>query len=198
MVSPAALEPVLLLYALIFLLVVRRAVAMARGTPVRPERLVFMAVVYGGLFVLTVGLDFGLLPDWTLAVDAAAIVAGAVLAERHVRDTVVLTPTPAGGWSYRLGVLLPSVYLTLFAVRTVVELVVLNEDPFSTAPLPALSLEGAVALASVTALFALSTGLLVGRTAGVLAAYERRRKETPAPPPPPPATGDAPLASAGR
>jgi hypothetical protein len=185
------------LYAFVGILVLLalvRAVRMARGTSANPARLGFYAGIYVFLFLLVVGLDLAPLPLWFLAVDAALAVAGGVVATFYVRKAAQITRTPAGGYVYRLGLVLPLIYLSLFVVRIVLDLSVLGEDPFATPPTGPTTVNAQLVdlLALVDVLFAFSTGLIVGRSLGVyLALREHQRTEgatAPVPPAPPPGT----------
>ena len=178
--------PVLLFLLLIFYIVLRRAIAMARGTRVSVPRLALMAVVYVLLFALGVGEDlyYGLLPAWTLGPDLAVLVVGGALALVHVERTVHFFKGPGGTWMYRLGVALPAIYLALYVVRIVLELVVLGENPLApTAPTSAFSLDQQLILGGVNLLFSLSLGFLLGRGAGVIRAFRRLPPETGPPAP---------------
>jgi|SRR5579871_620731 len=182
MVDSSELAPIVLFYGLLFFFVIRRSVRMAVGTPYQEGRLIGMAIVYLLIFGLTVAVDLLILPLWSFAADAAIIVVGALVATQHVGRTVSFHPAPQGGWNYRLGLLLPAIYLTLFAVRVFVEFVVLNQDPFNPpAVAPVLTTPELLELGTVTALFALSCGLLVGRSVGVIRAFGRLPKGPPAP-----------------
>jgi hypothetical protein len=178
--------PILAIYGILFLVVIRRSVLLSRGVPVSTNRLIGQAALYLFLFVLTVALDILVLPTWTFGVDIGVLVVGAIVASVHVRRVTQFWIRPDGQWMYRLGILLPALYLSLYAVRVVVELVVLP-DPFgSTGPIAALTLGQQEALAAVDALFALSAGMLVGRSIGVYQAYQERLRQPPSPTPPVP------------
>jgi len=177
------------LFAIIVLIIVRRVIGMVRGSAVRPARMFAVAALLVGLLAFTLLLSNGQLPVWAYAVDAAVLVVASVLATGWVRRRVVLD-WKDGAWTYRLGPLLPVVYLVLFVVRLTLDIVVLGTNPFagtppSPAPLTGYTL-GIVAV--VDALFAFSTGLLVGRTVGVYLEYRARSAAGPpspagAPPP---------------
>ena len=129
------------------------------------------------LFALTLGASFNQLPVWSYGVDAAILVVAAIGTSIWVQGQVVVE-WKDGVWMYRLGVVIPAVYLTLFVVRLALDVVVLGIDPFdftlpSAAPLTGVSL---LVVAVVDALFAFSTGLLVGRTVGVYAEYPEARR----------------------
>ena len=174
MVDASALGPVVLVYGILFLVVLRRSVLMARGTPYRETRLIVTALVYVALFALTALNDLLILPGWTLGVDVAVLAAGAVVATRYVERAVAFHRGADGVRNYRLGLALPVLFLALFALRLVVELVVLNIDPFAPPTSLHLTALQTAELAGIGALFALSAGLLVGRSIGVIRAAGRR------------------------
>src|SRR5580700_10570148 len=171
--SSADIGPVVIL--LLFVVIIgRRVVLMVRGTPVRPARMFLIALFYVLLFAITIAASYAELPLWTYAVDAAVLVAASIGATVLVQRRVVVE-WKDGVWSYRLGALIPAIYLTLFVVRLLLDLFVLNVNPFaftvpSAAPLTGVSLYIVVL---VDALFALSTGLLLGRTVGVYVEYRK-------------------------
>jgi|SRR5580693_121859 hypothetical protein len=173
--------PIILLI-LIAVIIGRRVVLMVRGTQVRPGRMFAIALFYVALFALTIAASYSLLPVWTYLVDVAVVVAASIGATVLVQRRVVVE-WKDGVWMYRLGALIPALYLTLFVVRLALDFFVLNVNPFSftlpsTAPLVGTPL---VIVVLVDVLFAFSTGLLVGRTVGVYLEY---RKFSQAGPPP--------------
>ncbi|HEV2167009.1 MAG TPA: hypothetical protein VGS23_08590, partial [Thermoplasmata archaeon] len=78
--SATSLEPVLLVIALALLIMVRRALSMIRGAPVRPAALFGFAAFYVFLFAFIVGLSAAITPWYLLVLDAAIVVVTAVLA----------------------------------------------------------------------------------------------------------------------
>jgi hypothetical protein len=186
MTNLAAEEPLLAIYSLVFILVIGRSIRLARGVPFSTNRLWVQAGIYLFLFVITIVLDLTVLPVWIFGLDAGVLGVGAWLSSSYVRRITEFTVRPDGLWMYRLGILLPMIYLGLYAVRIVVELVVLP-DPFgATGPLPTLAPLQQLALAAVDTLFALSAGLLVGRSVGVYQAYQERKRNLPPIPSSPP------------
>ncbi|MCI4321898.1 MAG: hypothetical protein L3K18_06050 [Thermoplasmata archaeon] len=161
------------------LLIGRRIVLMIRGAPVRPAQMVAFAVLFAVLFVVALLGSFSVLPLWTYAVDAAVLVASTVGTAEYVRRHVVLDLRD-GVWYYRLHIAIPVVYLVLFAARLALDSAVLGIDPFAPPPAnaPMLSTNAIALVAVVDALFALSTGLLVGRTVGVLVAHRAKLRES--------------------
>ncbi|MCI4326183.1 MAG: hypothetical protein L3K16_00885 [Thermoplasmata archaeon] len=183
--------PIVLLI-LIAVIIGRRVVLMVRGTQVRPGRMFAIAAFYVALFGLTIASSFNELPVWTYVVDIAVVVAASIGATVLVQKRVVVE-WKDGMWMYRLGALIPAIYLTLFVVRLALDLFVLNVNPFdfTTLPSPApLTGTPLVIVVLVDVLFAFSTGLLVGRTLGVYLEYRKFAKAGPPP-------GAVPLPGAG-
>lgn len=181
--SATSLEPVLLVIALALLIMVRRALSMIRGAPVRPAALFGFAAFYVFLFAFIVGLSAAITPWYLLVLDAAIVVVTAVLATGYLRDHVRLERRATGEWTYRLHPWVPIVYMGLFITRIAVSAVVLGPSVFDFSPASSgsLTLFDRVLLDLVDALFAFSTGLLVGRSSGVYLAY-RNVRAAPAPP----------------
>lgn len=176
-------ETTLVILALFIVLIGRRIVGMVRGAPARPARLAGFAVLFSALFVFTIAFSFFVVPLWTYALDAAVAAAAALGATWYVRRHVVFD-WRNGEWYYRLHILIPALYLVLFAVRLVLDALVLGVNPFGAPPSTRVVLSGAslLTLVAVDGLFAFSTGLLVGRSAGVI--LEHRKKLAEGPPPP--------------
>jgi hypothetical protein len=169
--SSADIGPIVLV-ALLVVIIGRRVVMMVRGTPVRPARMFTIAAFYVALFAVTIVASYTQLPLWTYGLDAVVVVLAGIGTTLWVRRLVVVE-WKNGVWMYRLGAVIPAVYLTLFVVRLGIDLFVLGVNPFdftlpSTAPLSGLPL---ILVVVVNALFAFSTGLLVGRTTGVYLEY---------------------------
>ncbi len=173
---PQATTTSLVLVLFVILLVVRRTIATARGARLRPSRL----AVYSGfvvfVFVLTLLAGITAVPWYTLPIDAAVGVAAGFAGVAYTRRRVKVHEAAPGVWIYRLGWLIPLVYAGLFATRLALDLFLLDLNPFGgSLPSASVSSTTVVALAVVDALFALSTGLLVGRNIGVFEAYRRVR-----------------------
>jgi hypothetical protein len=168
---PPSAEESLLIAALIGLVLLRRAIAQLRGTPVSTGRLLGYAVFYGLLFALVAGVEsLPILPLWSLGADIAAAAVGTWVAVGYVERTVTIYQE--GGRSmYRLGLLVPIAYLALFLGRLLLEIAI-GVDPFASAS-TFLSPGAAAVLEAVDALFGFSTGLAIGRNIGVYRAWQR-------------------------
>jgi hypothetical protein len=189
MTSLAGEAPILVVTGLIFLVIARRAIQMARGVPYSTPRLVAQACLFLFLFGFTILFDLEFLPAWMLAIDTALLAPSAGIATRHVRRVIQFDQRADGQWMYRLGILLPAIYLGLYAVRLAVEIVVVPAVLTGSGTIPLLDPLQQYALAGVDGLFAVSAGLLVGRSFGVYEAYSERMRNLPpipsGPPPPP-------------
>lgn len=170
----------LVFVAIFALLIGRRVVLMVRGAPVRPERMFAFALLFVAIFVLVIATSITQLPLWTYGLDAIVAAAAGVAATIGVRQRVVFE-FRHGLWYYKLGVGILVLYLVLFVARLALDAVVLGVDPFASMP-PSVgsltSLDGKT-VAIINGLFAVSTGLLVGRTVGVYLEYRKRLAEGP-------------------
>jgi hypothetical protein len=186
-------ESAILFLVILLLIVVRRTYYMLRGTVASPARLIGYSAVVAFLFAITLAVDVGVVPVYAFAADAAVLAAAALLAVSYVRRHVHLEPRPPSGeWYYKLSPWIPVAYVLLLIVRISLLLVVLGPSALDFVPTTtALGTPALVALIAVDLLFALSTGLLIGRNAGVLLAL--REKLAAAPPAPP--AGGGPLPS---
>ncbi|MHB8352543.1 MAG: hypothetical protein ACYDFT_07665, partial [Thermoplasmata archaeon] len=73
-------------------------------------------------------------------------------------------------------------YLALFAVRLLLDLLILGINPFGGATLPATLTPATLAVVvGVDTLYAVSTGLVVGRSVGVYRAFQRKKAAAPLP-----------------
>lgn len=186
MAIDASVGPTLVVTALVLFLVLRRAYRMYLGTPLRPVQLFALSALYVALFVLLAAFEsLPLLPWWSTVLDLPVGVAAAVVAFEYV-DRRVQIYRAGEVWMFRIGLLVPVVYVGLFVLRLVLELVVVGINPFAGSPtLPVLTPFEADVLIGVDALFAFSTGLVVGRNVGVYRSYERHRRSAGAPVSPP-------------
>ncbi len=181
-VGASAQSASIVLLALVVFVVGRRAVGMARGTTLSLPRLFGFTALYAFIFAVLALEELVQFPVAVVAVNVAIVGAVAVLSYPFVRRRVVVYTDPNGGWSYRVGYVVPLVYLVLFVVRLAIDLAVLGQIPFTFAPVaPQLSPASLAVVLSVDALFAGSTGLLLARTAAVYRAYRDVRSAS-APP----------------
>jgi hypothetical protein len=174
------------LVAIFGLIILRRAYSITQGVTVSAGRLLILPVIYVGLYgaeLAALALSSGpanleLEVYASLTLDAALVAVGAVIAYGYTRRHVELYRNEGDPqWSYRLGALLPVVYVVLFVVRVVLETVILGEIPFAVpapsalAGVPPLSL---YILFVVDGLWGVSTGFLLGRNVGVYEEWRAR------------------------
>ncbi|MGC2035533.1 MAG: hypothetical protein WA761_08850 [Thermoplasmata archaeon] len=170
-----------ILLAIIVLVIVRRTYRMIQGARASPGYLFGFLGLYLVLLAFTLVSTIVLLPAYSAILDIALVViagsAGFPWVLRHVK----LEKRANGEWYYRLGPIIPIVYLVLFVTRLVIDLVVLGLDPFDfygsgTVTLTQTQIDITIL---VDALFALSTGLLAARSFGVYSAYRKAVAQEP-------------------
>ena len=163
--------------ALFGLFILRRSYRMTQGVPLSTARLVVLPVLYVLIYlgelasVSFIGVSTSIAPLTyvSLAVDGVLFAAGVVFAYQYTLRHVELYQAPGqAAWSYRLNPLLPIVYVVLFFIRVGIETALLGVSPFefpTAASLTGLSTVTLLLFATVDALWGLSTGFLVGRSA---------------------------------
>jgi hypothetical protein len=180
-ISPTDLSSTVFFVAVIALVYVRRILLSISGTPVSGTRLALYSVFVGVLFALAIVTGYSIVPWYLYPALGAAVVAAFFVAEPYVRSRVVVEERGAGRWVYRLSPIVPLVYVLLFVVRLLLDLFVLNLDPLVSSFGPVTVSAGAAAvLVVIDVLFALSTGLVLGRNVGVYRAYAARLRGPPA------------------
>jgi hypothetical protein len=171
----SALEEAIGLELLILLFVARRAYLMYQGMRYSVGRLVAGMVLYVLLLALTLFETYAVFPWYVTVGELAVVPVAAFVVLGHSSRTVVFTTTADGAKKFRLPITLVVVYIALFVARLVVEVTVFPTLLTSgVAPAPgSTSFTDLALLAAVGVLFAVSTGLLVGRGLGVIRAAER-------------------------
>ncbi|MGA7923519.1 MAG: hypothetical protein WCA77_06040, partial [Thermoplasmata archaeon] len=131
------------------------------------------------------GTSYGMVALDGLIADVAMLAVGAVVAFRYVKQRVVLEQRPPdGAWYYRLPPFLPITYLILFLVRIGIEVVVVGVNPFApplSGQFNGLSSLTISLLIAVDVVWGLTTGFLIGRSAGVYSSYAEKKVEAPRP-----------------
>jgi hypothetical protein len=164
----------LALQGLIVLLILRRSFQIARGTPASIPRLLLLPAFLVLIFAIA-ELQATVLVPWTfpgfLVLDIGVALATATVVARLAEPRVEVFRDPAGHLMFRVGLLLPLVYVGLFVARIGVELAyfpaLLNFGSSGAAGAsPPYSSQ--VALVAIDVLFALSTGFLTGPSVAVL------------------------------
>lgn len=180
--------------ALIGFIILRRAWVMTHGAPVSVTRLVVLPILYiliyvgelaavgygafGTSFANQVWAAFG--ADVVLFAVGVWVAYGYTLA--HVR---VYRNEGDTAWMYRLNAVLPVLYVVLFFARTAIETVVLSLSPFefpTAATFVGISPLSLYLLFAVDALWGLSTGFLLGRSAGVYHEWQQKLAAAPTAP----------------
>ena len=166
--------------------ILRRSYRLTQGVPLSTARLVVLPVIYVLLYVaelasvsfVGVGTSLAPLSYLSLTVDGALLAVGTGLAYRYTLRHVQMYQAPGDrAWSYRMNAFLPLVYVTLFFLRVGIETAVLGESPFefpTAASLTGLAPIALFSLAAVDALWGLSTGFLVGRSAATWHEWQLR------------------------
>ena len=171
-----------------------------KGIRVRLWFVALFAWFYELLFLLVLEevlrLPWGRLALGAGLLDLVLFAAFVVPGFQYTVRTTSFDRTPKGRWLYRGGLALPVVWLSLFLLRYGVELALLGQvylfTPYSTTAKAVPTF--AAALIAVDALFAASTGLVMGDSVGIWWAYHAERARTTPPRPTPDATA-APVPS---
>lgn len=178
--------------ALFGLFLLRRAYRMTQGVPVSAARLAVMPAFYvlvyaaelAGTWFAGTATGRAELTYVGLAADVVLLAVGTWVAHRITTAHVELyQPAPGGPWYYRLRPLLPVLYVLLFFVRAGIETAIIGIAPFefpSAAQFAGISPLALYALFTVDALWGLTTGFLIGRSAAVYGAWQRAKRNLPA------------------
>ncbi|HYK93152.1 MAG TPA: hypothetical protein VEY07_03815 [Thermoplasmata archaeon] len=174
----------LLIVVIIVAVIVRRSVAMAQGTTLSLGQLIASGALYVVLFGVVALEELLILPIYVVVVEAAIVVLVGLSAAPWVQRRVSVYQSPGAGWSFRLGVTIPVIYVGLFVLRIALDFLVLGIDPFGPPPAGfSLSPSATALLVAVDGLYAVSTGLVIARTLGIYRAYAavaRSSSRTPA------------------
>jgi hypothetical protein len=170
----------IIVLVLVSLILVRRIYLMIRGTVGNPARLFATAGLVVLLFAFTVGVGAAQSPLYFVGLDLGLLVLSSFLSTQYVLSHVRFERRPPSqALYYRLEPWIPLAYLLLFFARIGVSVAVLGPGVLEFAPVTGSLATGAlVILQVVNALFAVSTGLLVGRSLGVYLAYRRQLDST--------------------
>jgi len=189
------LTPELVILALLILFLARRTVRQIQGARFSIGRMVAFAAFYVLLFVaLASATLYAAVVTWganaylLLAPYIAIPALGAYYAAPYIRRIVRFERPADGTWYYRLSWHLPVLYLALFIARLIAEVAVFGLAGLiiSFPPPPPPSVVALEVLIGVDLLFALSLGLMLGRSLGVVLAHRALPAEPTGPPPSPP------------
>lgn len=184
---PSALETAIGIEAILVIWIAVRSYRSYQGRRYSSGRVVVFPILIFLLFlltesetVLTVPWAF---PVWT-AIDFAVLVAAALATLPMAARLVQVTQRSDGAWYYQYGIELIAFYLGLWVVRLGLAI---YYDPASIEFVPPtgapLSAAASDVLVLIQGLFAISSGLVIGRGLGTYRLYERAQKaSTPATP----------------
>jgi hypothetical protein len=169
----------LIFLVLIFLLLARRTVALAQGTPYSPVRVfgygaftTLIFVFFGATTIYIATTVWGPIALVLIAPYAGVVVASAIIAEPRVRARVRFERRGGQGWYYRLPIIVPVLTLVLFVVRLTAEILLFGLTAAVTFVFPTtVPLSTLLVLIGVDLLYGISVGLLFGRGFAVRAAY---------------------------
>ena len=172
--QPSGSETILIVFALIIFVAIRRTYRMYRGTRLSLARTVTFAMVYialGVLFCATSfyeGVSVLLAPVYALLA-AAAAVASYIFADRRI----AFWRGPDGSIYMRGGVIIYMIYLAGLVARLAIDYVVIGPSAFNFAP--GLTLSGTALYGTIATdlLLIFGVGLLFGRNLKVVKRYRR-------------------------
>jgi hypothetical protein len=158
-----------------------------KGIRVRLWWVALFALFYEVLFLLVLEevlrLPFGRLAIGAALLDLVLFAIGLVPGFRYTLRTTTFERNAAGKWLYRGRIAIPAAWLALFLFRYAVEFALLGRVYlFTPTYTNAVSIPTfAAALVAVDALFAASTGLVMGETVAIWWAYhvEKERRDVP-------------------
>ncbi len=167
-------ETILIVFALIVFVAIRRTYRMYRGTRLSMARTVTFAMVYIALGVVFCGTSFYegvsvfLAPVYALLA-AAAAVGSYIFADRRI----TFWRGSDGSIYFRGGVVIYAIYLAGLVARLAIDYVVIGPSAFSFTP--GLTLSGTALYGTVATdlLLIFGVGLLFGRNLKVLKRYRR-------------------------
>ncbi|MGI0130102.1 MAG: hypothetical protein ACREEC_08155 [Thermoplasmata archaeon] len=174
-----------LFVAVVILIIVRRTVGQIRGVRLRMGWLIGTPVILGLIYVALMYSIYyaGLASEFSVATivgavsDGAAVVVGVILARRHAARTLEIWPgtPPDTEWYYRIGPIVPLLYVVLYAARVLIELIVVGVAPFTVpTTLNGLAPLAVYSLLAVDVAWGASTGMVIGRNFAVLHRWKSR------------------------
>jgi len=183
-----ALVQVVFIEALVAVFILLRSLRTYRGRVLSVARLVVFPAAIVLLWALAEAENAISLPGswpWWSLVDVGLVVAAAVATVPLAPRLLSVFRGSDGQWMYRYGIELISFYLAAWVVRLALSLYF---DPasleFAIGPVPAISTNAAQAMQLVQALFSVSTGLVVGRSASTYRMYHAAVRASPTEPAP--------------
>lgn len=180
---PSTLQGAVAVQALLIFFLAYRSLRLYHGRPLSPVRLfvfpAFTTLIFLATEVETAASVPVFYPLWAI-VDGVAFTAALVATIPLAPRFVTVTSSRDGSFTYRYGIELIAFYLGLWVVRLALALVY---DPSSLAfdfSIPStLTSSPATAMLVVQTLFAVSTGVVVGRSVGTYVLYRKERARSP-------------------
>ncbi len=160
---------------------------LGKGIRVRLWWVALFALFYELLFLLVLEevlrLPFGRIAFGAAGLDLVLFAVGVVPGFRYTLRTTTFERNAAGKWLYRGRIAIPAAWLSLFLFRYAVELALLGRVYlFTPTYTHAVSIPTyAAALIAVDALFAASTGLVMGETVAIWWAYHVQKERVSVP-----------------
>ncbi len=188
--GPSAIQSAIAVQVIVVLILLVRAVRMYRGQRFSVARLAVFPFLVMLLFAFTeLETDLAVAwayPVWTV-VDVVLVAVAAVATIPFAERIVQVHRQADGGWSYRYGVEIIGIYLSLWVVRLGLALYFDPSSLLFTTPAPGtvLSAGASEALVLIQVLFSVSSGLVIGRSVGAYRVYRTALARVPA--------GQAPL-----
>jgi hypothetical protein len=182
--TPASeLAFLLILLAVVLIFFAWWAWTLRKGIRVRLWVVALFSLFYVLVFLLVeaevLRLPWGLVSRGAAFFDVLLLLLGAIPSYRFASHTTVVERSSAGRWTYRGRIAIPVMWLAFFLLRYGVELALLGRVYlFTPTPTPAVSVPTfAVTLVAVDALFAASTGLVMGNSFGIYSAYRKQHAQ---------------------
>ena len=176
---PGFSEAVLLVFALLITSATRRVYLTYRGSRFRPERTIIFAAVYAavGAFV-SVGSFYEGVPILLAPIYALFLAVAVVASERYSDHRITFWSHADGSVHFRGGVAIYVVYLAALVVRVIIDYAVIGPSALSNIMTAGYTLTGAALYGTVVTdlLLMFGVGLLIGRSARVLARYSRIKR----------------------
>ena len=176
MQAPSSNElQILVLVGVIIVILLVRTIRLAKGVRFSLQRFMIRLGFYGFLFadVLAGEIYFDGLPWYSWVGDLVLAGVCALLFVPYAERTTTFFQDPKGGLRYRFPVYASMAYLLLYGVRLGLELLFVPGALEFSSTAPPLSPLGSATLEAVDGLFAVSAGLVFGRSVGVLRAWRR-------------------------
>jgi len=146
------------------------------GIQMRRSLLILLTVFYAALFAVGEASEWARFPIAAPLLDVSLVILGAIPAAVYMHGTTFFERTMEGRWVYRASIIVLLVWYALYLTRLAIELALTGRVfLFGVPTAHHLSPVYILFLLSVDALFAFSTGLLIGANFGVYARFLEER-----------------------